>query len=232
MKILEEKIYTIPVNEAFSKKDGCPFCRLVTELENTERDLIMGASMMEPDIRIKTNRSGFCKKHYKQMFEMNNRLSLALMLESHLGEIAGETVIYKDSLLGKDNSKKACENMERIHKSCYICEKTAEKFEKMLLCAVLLWQTEPEFREKCLSLPYFCLEHAGKFVETAKYKLDKKLFAKFAENISDVQKKYIESLKEDVSWYCKKFDYRYDNEPWGNAKDSVERAIRFLSGEY
>lgn len=50
---MEEKIYTIPVTEAFEKKDGCPFCRLRRDLENTERDLIMGASMMEPDIRIK-----------------------------------------------------------------------------------------------------------------------------------------------------------------------------------
>ena len=39
------------------------------------------------------------------------------------------------------------------------------------------------------------------------------------------------SLTEDVSWFCKKFDYRYENEPWKGAKDSVERAIRFLSGE-
>lgn len=83
---MEEKIYTIPVTEAFEKKDGCPFCRLRRDLENTERDLIMGASMMEPDIRIKTNARGFCRRHYKKMFDLNNRLSLALMLESHLKE--------------------------------------------------------------------------------------------------------------------------------------------------
>ena len=26
-------------------------------------------------------------------------------------------------------------------------------------------------------------------------------------------------------------DYRYQKEPWGNARDAVERSIRFLSGE-
>ena len=75
-KFMEEKIYTIPVTEAFEKKDGCPFCRLRNDLENTERDLIMGASMMEPDIRITTNALGFCRRHYKKMFDLNNRLSL------------------------------------------------------------------------------------------------------------------------------------------------------------
>ncbi len=232
LMILEEKIYTIPVNEAFAKKDGCPFCRLKRELEDMERDLIMGASMMEPDIRIKTNKLGFCKKHYTKMFEMNNRLSLALMLESHLMEIRPQTVIYKNSLLGKDNSKKACENMQKLSKSCYICEKTEEKFSKMLLCAVLLWEGTREFRDICAEQPYFCIEHAAAYVEIAKLKLDKKLFAQFAESISKVQETYLESLNDDVSWFCKKFDYRYDNEPWGNSKDSVERAIKLLSGDY
>lgn len=229
---MEEKIYTIPVNEAFSKKDGCPFCRLRRELEDNERELIMGASMMEPDIRIKTNERGFCKKHYMKMFEMNNRLSLALMLESHLNEMRPKTIVYKNSLLGKDNSKKACENMKKLSESCYICERTEEKFSKMLFCAVLLWETTKEFREVCSEQQYFCLEHASMFVELAKLKLDKKLFPQFAESISKVQETYLDSLSEDVSWFCKKFDYRYQDEPWGTAKDSVERAIKILSGDY
>jgi len=39
---------------------------------------------------------------------------------------------------------------------------------------------------------------------------------------------YSEKLLGDVSWFIKKFDYRYHDEPWGDAKDAVERAIRFL----
>ncbi len=229
---MEEKIYTIPVNEAFDESDGCPFCRLKKKLEDTERELIMGASMMEPDIRIKTNKLGFCKKHFSKMFEMNNRLSLALMLESHLDEIMNKTVIWKDSIIGKDNTKKASENMEAVKDSCYICEKTKEKFEKMMLCSIILWQNGNEFKEKMSKQPYFCLEHASLFLEYARVKLDKKNFAVFAKQLSDVQSAYISSLKEDVSWFCKKFDYRYDNEPWGNSKDSVERAIKFLQSDY
>ncbi|MBQ9921509.1 MAG: 3-dehydroquinate synthase [Clostridia bacterium] len=38
----------------------------------------------------------------------------------------------------------------------------------------------------------------------------------------------LKTLKEDVSWFCKKFDYRYDSEPWGNSKDAVERAIKSI----
>jgi hypothetical protein len=50
----------IPVNEAFDAvgerpECGCPFCVLYKKLQNDEIDIILGASMMEPDIRIKTN---------------------------------------------------------------------------------------------------------------------------------------------------------------------------------
>jgi len=55
-----EQIYTIPVNEAFdaSRADhtcGCPMCTLYRKLEENELELILGASMLEPDVRIQTN---------------------------------------------------------------------------------------------------------------------------------------------------------------------------------
>ena len=79
-----EKIYTIPVNEAFDLYSGCPICSLYKKLEDIELDAILGAAMMEPDIRIETNKKGFCGKHFDIMFNMKNRLGLALMIESHL----------------------------------------------------------------------------------------------------------------------------------------------------
>ena len=90
---MKEQIYTIPVNTAFERSQadkscGCPFCTMKEILEKNELDLITGASMMEPDIRIKTNELGFCKKHYDMMLLMKNRLGIALMLESHLDEVS------------------------------------------------------------------------------------------------------------------------------------------------
>ena len=228
---MEEKIYTIPVTEAFEKKDGCPFCRLRRDLENTERDLIMGASMMEPDIRIKTNALGFCRRHYKKMFELNNRLSLALMLESHLKEQADKVAVSKKTLFGKEVNVKSIDAMKSLSESCYICDRVNEKYGKLVLTAVLLWQKQTEFRTLTAEQPYFCLPHAAEFLEAARLKLDKKTFAAFGTALDAVQSAYMSTLTEDVSWFCKKFDYRYENEPWKGAKDSVERAIRFLSGE-
>ena len=87
---MHERIYTIPVNTAFEQHDDCPFCLLYKQLEATEIDLITGASMMEPDVRVRTNKLGFCRHHFDMMYENQKRLSLALTIQSHLEELKKE----------------------------------------------------------------------------------------------------------------------------------------------
>ncbi len=99
-----EQIYTIPVNEAFEKsaEEGfhiCPFCIMYNRLEANELDLILGAAMMEPDVRIKTNELGFCDEHLGLMFSRGKRLQLSLMMESHLDSIAKDISGNMSSLL-------------------------------------------------------------------------------------------------------------------------------------
>ena len=85
---MKDSIYTIPLSEVLEPKDGCPICRLRNILEDRCLEYIMGAAMMEPDIRIETNREGFCFPHFERMLKAKNRLSLALMLESRLAYVA------------------------------------------------------------------------------------------------------------------------------------------------
>lgn len=230
-----EKIYTIPVNEAFeaSRDDhacGCPFCALYNKLEENELDLILGASMMEPDVRIKTNRQGFCKTHYDMMFTRKNRLGMALMLESHLNELREDTNGKGFAAL-KGVGVEPMKRLSELEGDCYVCGRIEFSFEKMMETAVLLWEQDPEFKKKLSAQPYICLPHYRMFVEYGRRELNKKLFADFYKEVSTVVNTYFDSLREDVSWFCKKFDYRYDAEPWGNAKDAVERAIKFTSGD-
>ena len=230
-----EKIYTIPVNEAFDKSAadkscGCPMCSLERMLEENELEIILGAAMMEPDIRIKTNELGFCSKHFDMMFERKNRLGLALMLESHLDE-------WRDRIKGKgimalaSSPDKKISAIKTLSDSCYVCSRAAFHFEKMNETAVILWDSEKEFRDKFERQPLFCAEHYARLLEYAKKRLSKKRAAEFAEALDGVFFGYYDKLREDVKWFIKKFDYRYDEEPWKDSKDAVERAIKFLSKE-
>jgi hypothetical protein len=231
-----EQIYTIPVNEAFdaSAADsscGCPMCALYNKLEENELDLILGASMMEPDVRIRTNEQGFCKTHYDMMFVRKNRLGMALTLESHLNELKGELSKGLLSAVTGRPDQKPAKRIAALEGSCYVCKRVEFHFQHMAETVVLLFDTDENFVEKMKKQPYFCLPHYRLLLEKAAARLAKKKLPVFCDVTERVVKGYMETLTEDVSWFCKKFDYRYDKEPWKNSKDSVERAIKFLRSD-
>ena len=227
-----EQIYTIPINEHFdaSLNDrgcGCPICSLHRMLEKNELDLILGASMMEPDVRIKTNEQGFCATHYSMMFTMKNRLGMALTLESHLNELREDV---KDLPLLVPGSR-ARQRITDLEGSCYVCSRINSNFEKVIDNVVYIWTADENFRRKFSAQPYFCLPHWNAMLWVAKKKYSHSDYKSFSKACSEVVLPYFDSLREDVSWFCKKFDYRYDDEPWGNSKDAVERAMKFLRSD-
>ena len=227
-----ENIYTIPVNEAFEasaedKSCGCPFCALYNKLEDDQLDLILGASMMEPDVRIKTNEEGFCRTHYDMMFTRKNRLGMALTLESHLAELKND---LKDNAFSK-KGEKAIKRIAQLESTCFVCRRIEFNFEHMIETAVILWDCDEDFRPKLAAQPYFCLPHYSRMLKYAQKKLDKKSYAEFEKTVSAIQGAYMNKLEEDVSWFCKKFDYRYKEEPWYDSKDAVERSMKFLRSD-
>lgn len=148
---MAEKIYTIPINEAFEhavlhEPADCPFCLLYDMLEKNELDIILGASMMEPDIRIETNKKGFCQQHFDKMFEKGNRLGLGLILESHIAEV--EKNVFSGGTAFDGKGEKEQVKLESLEKSCYICDRIEAAFAKMLDNMVYLWETEEDFRGK------------------------------------------------------------------------------------
>ncbi len=232
---MSETIYTIPVNEAFEAcaadhSLGCPFCRLYNILEGNEIDLILGASMMEPDTRIKTNEQSFCPTHFDRLLEAKKRLPLALMMESHMESLRED---IKDgtlsSLIGRIGVA-APKRLARLDDSCYICSRIEYNFSRMLSNAALLYTEDETFKEKIKKQPYICLPHFRMWLEVAQREM-KKEYPNFYRDVSKPVYDYYDTLKDDISWFCKKFDYRYENESWGNSKDSLERARKFLCAD-
>lgn len=224
---MKEKIYTIPVNEAFDDKSGkCPFCLLHDMLQENQLTSILGASMMEPEIRIQTNEKGFCKEHFSMLRDRNNRLGLALILESHLDTVKKE--IKLGGLLARDKTASPKAAIQKLEESCYLCDRIEDEFSIMFGTAVMLYEREKEFREKLANQKCFCLPHYRRLLE-ASARMSKQPRADLVSDAAKVMDNYLEKLRKDISWFCQKFDYRNENEPWYDSKDAIERAISFLS---
>lgn len=229
-----EQIYSIPVNEAFDKcrdnpECGCPICTLYGKLQEDELDIILGASMMDPDIRVKTNEQGFCLTHYNMMLGRRRMLGMGLILESHLAEVKNK--LDGPVILG-DKKKAAVAALGKLECDCYVCGRIDRNLSAMIATVCYLFETDVEFRKKFDAQPWFCLPHYRAMLDYASKKMSKRNYQELYSSAYKTESAYLDSLTGDVSWFCKKFDYRYDGEPWYNSKDSVKRAVRFLGGSF
>lgn len=220
---MREDICSIPVNEVFEPKDGCPFCRMRDMLEDRMATYITGAAMMEPDVRIETNRLGFCAEHFNQILARGSRLSVALILESLLAEV--KTQVFPE---GKTALKKIVAAVHSREENCFICQNIDQNMRHLLDSTLTLWQAEPEFRELYAAQTHICLPHYGLVMEAAQ-KMPKKNFIPFEAETTRLCKAYLEELSGDVTHFCRMFDYRSAGGDWGNSRDAIERAMEWLT---
>ncbi len=225
---MRESILTIPINEIFEPKEECPICRMRNMLESRCVEYIMGAAMMEPDVRIETNELGFCYTHFQQMRSCKNRLSLALMLHTHLKKV-GLDGFGKKSLFEGKNAKQR--KISKVNESCFVCSKIDWGMERFMVTLFEMYSKDKSFRKLFSEQEYICLPHYELLSALSDEKLDKVTTKEFKATCSDLTQKYLSSLCDDVGHYCDMYDYRNTGKDadWGNSKDSIERAIKFLT---
>jgi hypothetical protein len=230
--LMKETIYTIPINEAFDKYDGCPVCRLYKDLEKASLDYIMGAAMMEPDVRVSTNRQGFCHTHLQKMLAEKNKLSLSLMLESHLPELDSALFSREVRVNAKDQElKKIRETAKNVESGCFVCDRVDVFMGHYYGNIFYLWRKELDFRDKFLRQPFFCVPHYSDLLARSEQGLPKKEQPEFINALSGICRAYLKTLNADISEFCKSFDYRFAGKGISEgAQNSAERASAFLTG--
>ena len=189
-------------------------------------EYIMGAAMMEPDVRIQTNKEGFCFTHYKKMLNRRNRLSVALMMESHLKEI--EKKVFGGLLTTKSGKGRAG---ERVTDSCFVCNQVETSMKSLVRNTMVLYENDREFRQLFAQQPEFCLPHYALLTEAADKNLSKKYRSMCKDELTKITLAALQELHKDVKHFCDMYDYRNNTEDadWGNSKDSLERATQFLT---
>jgi hypothetical protein len=212
---MKNTIFTIPISEAFEPECGCPICNIKNMLEKRYVEYIMGAAMMECDVRKQTNEMGFCEKHFDKLLGAKNRLSLALMLKSRLEHIEQEEYKIK----------------KNKNENCFVCYKIDEAMNSMVSNMFNVYSHSKEFRELFARQQVFCYSHYNMLSEIANKKLKKDAKMEFLNSIKQTNKKYNAQLYKDICDYCNSYDYRNASDPIreGQTKDSIERAIAFLT---
>lgn len=224
---MKESIYTIPISEAFETASGCPFCGIRQKLEARWVDYITGPAMMEPDIRIKTNESGFCKRHYEMTLAQRNRLAVALMLQTRLEWLAEN--------LRKPGPKPALlfNPAKAETTECFICDISGREFERILQNVAVVWARESDFKRLYERQEFICARDHALVAAATRKKLRGTALSAFLAVTDALAEKKLNALKADVDAFCRLYDYRANAEspPGENVSFAIENAIAFLLGE-
>ena len=222
---MKESIYTIPISEVFEPKCGCPLCTLYQTLEERWVEYITGAAMMEPDIRVETNRHGFCNRHFDMMLGQRNRLSVALILQTRLAWI--------DQSLNEDAKAPGLfKKAEPAQDSCFVCQKIDNEFARIGSNLVTVWNRESDFRKLYSEQEFLCYPHGRMLLNAGRATLRKEKLAEFSAATATLLRRQLQPLKADIDAFCNLFDYRNAGgpPPPESVATSIERTIAFLIG--
>lgn len=238
---MKVELHTSPVAEAFLSSDECPFCYLEKDAERRAIRFFAGpsASYMEPGIRGLTNRLGFCSGHMKKLYDYGNVLGTALMLQSHMEDIlldleeiskqpdkAEKTGFFQKKSTGKQG---ASVHLQQRIESCAICNQIEESMDRHYKVFFSLL-AEPEFRRYVEESKGFCLGHFARLLQEADQHLPQKHSQWFYSTVHEVMQRNMLRVKKDLDLLIAKHDYRNSALDWGNARDSVPRAMQKLAG--
>jgi hypothetical protein len=241
---MKEKIYTIPVNEAYDADCSCPLCYLEEKLETDAIDYALGAAMMEPDYRTESNAKGYCNRHFEQMYNRPNKLSLALVLETHLEEIRKKLDIYEKEISSLESSKtcffkkstasdtaaKISSQIDNISKTCIICEKIDKTITRYCDVLLYMWANDENFKNKFRNSKGLCLKHEKKLLDIISQSLNDKQAREFIKELYYKQKQELEKKQDLLHKFVLKFDYRYHDMELGEAQNAPLDTIEKISG--
>lgn len=189
-----------------------------------------GASYMEDDVRAETDKMGFCRTHYKKMYDYGNRLGTGLILKTHFQyktkELHEQIKMFapsKASVFSRFKKGNADTGSAKTslgawakaqEESCYICNFYKDTYARYLDTFFDLFKKNPEFLPLFKNCKGFCIPHFGDLVETAETALSDKEKKAFYDILFPMMEQNMQRLSDDLDWFCDKFDYRNKDADW------------------
>ncbi len=236
---MKEKLYTIPVNEAYEADCECPLCYIKQTLEEKAIDFTMGPSYMEDDVREVTDEIGFCSHHISKLYNNQNRLGLALMLKSHMDKtkkhienLNSKSTNSSSVFRKKKEQAPVVSYIKNLENSCFICDKINNTFERYIATIFTLYKSDSNFREKFSHIKGYCTNHYGLLYDKSKNYLRGQVEESFIKDLNTIYLENFMRVRDDLDWFIDKFDYRFKDAPWKNSKDALIRTLIKTNGTF
>lgn len=244
---MKQHIDTAPIWDSYRQDCECPLCLLQARVEAANVGYFLGESVMEPSQRLEVNQKGFCADHFKLMYDAGNRLGLALMVHTYMKQTlkslrdnacrareaaaaeAGKPIFRRLGGSKGAGLAEAADELRRVENTCLLCERVASNMERYMYTVLYMYKHEAEFPKLFAESKGMCLRHYAQALEMAPKHLSGDRLKDFVETLTEIEMKSFDRLEGEIEWFTNKFDYRNQDKPWGNSRDSVKRSINKLS---
>lgn len=205
------------IYEKFKVDCECPLCEIKAIIEEQFLHEFLNDAVMEENTRLKVGRNGFCADHFNKLYTRQNKLSVALQIQTRV-ETLQKIITPQTSVKGaKNQAKKIFDSME----TCMICALTEESMVKYYKTIAQMYKKEKDFYKILLSTKGFCLEHYACLLEYA----NNAGFAskEYVTILTDLQSRNMARLQQELQGFCDKHDYRNAMTPLGASETALPR---------
>ncbi len=230
---IKYQLETIPVWDGITSNSECFLCDLMQEAQKDALKFYLGASVMNPETRIKVNDIGFCPNHTTMLVQSGSPNAMAVLWESHFAQT--RKIIEKSilELSTTHNPKKIIAKLSKTiecriedpQSNCLICKRMEDRLNRYCFTIAYLWGKEQNFKDAFAKSKGFCLPHMTKILEISLEALDSKQQKEFAKAMSELQSRNLERIAHDLWYMTEHYKSENINKPWNGCEDAQKRAV-------
>ena len=199
------KLEISKVHDAYGRPGECPLCLLEEDAEKTYLRSFQHSRVMEPNVRVQTNRQGFCPGHFRKLYDGENKLGLGLVVHTHLQSLRRIVEAELDSLVksaggrnGRDRAAAEAAALAKRNGSCFICGLLDADVQRYVVTILYLWSKDPEFPPVFRASRGFCIPHFARVLDQASTAMRADRFERWLADAVPLMKASLESLDGDL----------------------------------
>ena len=229
---MKYKLETIPVWDALQESGDCLLCHLMEAAEQRYIEYYLGASVMNPETRVRVNDTGFCPDHYRALANAGKPNSMALIAHTHLEETERRLKADLDALAAGGRAAKTGKLIERIRMTvalrdsgCLICSSKAETLKRYAYTFSHLWYHDNEFRSLFTASKGLCLHHFPAVLAMGREALKPSEVREFYSGMAGKMQHDITATLDDVHWMTQMYKSENRDKDWRGCQNAQLRAV-------
>ena len=232
---MKYELETIPIWDTYTTNPHCPLCTLEKKAESTYIDFFLGNSVMNPEMRVQVNKTGFCPHHFTGLYKRGeNRHGLGLMTQTHMKRVREKLSLNKKAEVLKGSAKKITaffKKLKEIEEQCMICNRLENTLKRYAFTIVYLWKKDASFRKQYSESRGVCLHHLPLLLSMSREALRGREQEEFTRITLELTDRYLEKAEKDLLVFTGKYGFEKAHETWGEERFALITSIQKLTGK-